>query len=107
MIGCWVWRKRSVGLREESLDEYLHWLSLKFSKLVFPSKLVLPMLLRECVLWRNEIEKPVFLPALLWNGVGRIGVSSKESHFHYLCEWRSVGQIIPNSEQKNHYAFAF
>lgn len=70
MIGWWVWRKRSrsVGLREESLNEYLHWLSLKFSKLVFPSKLVLPMLLRECVLWRNEIEKPVFLPALLWNG---------------------------------------
>lgn len=37
----------------------------------------------------------------------RIGVSNKESHFHYLYEQRSVVEIILNSEQKNHFAFAF
>lgn len=36
---------KTIGLKQESLNEYLHWLSLAFSKLIFPSKVILPMLL--------------------------------------------------------------
>lgn len=38
-------RSRSIGLKQESLNEYLHWLSLAFSQLLFPSKVILSMLL--------------------------------------------------------------
>lgn len=62
----------------------------------------------ECVLWENEIEMLVFLLALLWNGdIGLLFLIRKATFIHYLCEQRSVVQIIPNSEQKNRFAFAF
>lgn len=37
----------------------------------------------------------------------RIGISNKENHSHCLYEQRSVVEIILNSEQKCHFAFAF
>lgn len=97
-------RGRSVGLREECL----HWLSLEFCDFIFPSKLVLPVFPMKCVLWENEIKRNQCFCWPSWGMWGhRIGVSSKESHFHYLYEQRSGVQIIPNNEQKNHFAFIF
>lgn len=106
LMKCGRWRSRSVGLIEECLNECLHWLSLRFSKLIFPPKLVLSVLPWECILWANEVEEPVFLLHYYRMGYTcMIGVSTQESHSH--CLWTEVsGTENSKYSEKNHFAIA-
>lgn len=55
---------------------------------------------------KNGIEKPVFLLALLGNADTGLAFLIKKAIFSVSRELRSVVQTIPNSGQKNHFAFA-